>query len=121
LRFNTNATYQEFPTDVYFNNGKGALTGGNGYIGYTFLSSFDRNYYVHTWDYNSIDGYESLIVAVGENTIASNTDLDNDEDWNEVFDMERNGFKKTFLKVKFFNSPTFYIGGKNGLLWKANI
>jgi len=128
VRLSTKATAEENPRDVYYKNGLGAVVGGRGLISNSsssgnpyYLALFDRSYYGHTYEYNSIDGYDDLMVAVGHHTIASNIDIKNDERWNEMYDKEQNGFEQTFYKVRFFNSNTFFVSGNNGLIWKAKI
>jgi hypothetical protein len=118
--------------DIYIDGANSCVVGGQGYIGpmsfegynaYSnrYYMSFGRLYYGHTYQYNSIDGYAGLLVAVGDHTIASNIDIKNDEKWNEVFDKNRNGFEQTFYKIRFFSKETFFVSGKNGLLWRAKI
>ena len=128
VRLNTKANAEENPNDVYYKNGAGAVVGGKGLISNSsgsgnpyYIATFSRSYYGHTYTYNSIDGYNNLMIAVGYHTIASNIDLNNKEAWNEVFDKDRNGFEQTFFRVRFFNSNTFFISGNNGLIWKAKI
>jgi photosystem II stability/assembly factor-like uncharacterized protein len=129
VKIGIKATAYENPNDAYFSGSDGAAVGMQGYIGYSsynlnpdiYLANFSRIYYDHTYTYNSVDGFDGLMVAVGYHTIASNIDIDNEEKWNEVFDKQRNGFEQTFYKVRFFDKQTLFISGNNGLLWKAKI
>jgi hypothetical protein len=128
VRLEAKATADENPNDLYYVGGNGAVVGGRGLICNSsgsgnpyYIASFDRSYYGHTYTYNSIDGYDGLMVAVGYHTIASNIDIKNKETWNEVFNKDRNGFEQTFFRIRFFNKTTFFVSGNNGLIWKVKI
>jgi hypothetical protein len=129
VRLSVNANAYENPNDVYYKLGNGAAVGLQGCIsnsGYNkapkyYLAGFDRSYYGHTYAYNSIDGYDGLMVAVGYHTMATNLNIKNEEPWNEVFDNKRNGFEQTFYKIRFLDKSTFIVSGNNGLIWRAKI
>jgi hypothetical protein len=127
VRLGAESTAYASVNDVYFEGATGAVVGKQGNIshetygsGFRYLN-FTRIYFDHTYEFNSIDGFDGLMVAVGNKTMASNLDLDNDEEWNELFNKDQNGFDKTFLKIRFFDKSTFFVGGTGGLFWKAKI
>jgi hypothetical protein len=131
IRAAISANAYENPNDLFIGKtGYGAAVGLQGWIANGYISntskeysagSFSRSYYGHTYPFNSIDGYDALMVAVGRHTIATNLDLGNDEAWNEVFDKGLNGFPQTFYRIRFINSNTFIVSGNNGLIWRATI
>lgn len=108
------------PNDVYLLDGNGTVVGKDGLIIDDNLGS-SWQYSGHSYSYYSIDGDESFAVCVGEKTITTNLDIGNEENWNEVFDVEGNGFTETFYRIRFIDEKTFYISGSNGLLLKARI
>lgn len=111
----------ETPHDFYTNGDFGVLVGELGTLQSDFGASFYlRKYYGHTYAYNTVDGFGDLVICAGENTITTNLSI-NENEWNEVFDVQGNGFKTTFFKVDFINASTFYISGEDGLIQKITI
>ena len=111
----------EAPRDFYINENFGVLVGELGTIQTDYSSSwYVRKYYGHTYAYNTVDGYGDLVICAGENTISTNLPI-NENEWNEVFSEDGNGFKTTFYKVAFSNASNFYISGANGLIQKFKI
>jgi hypothetical protein len=115
------------PSDIYLSSFSGAVVGPGGMImdinknnGYSYsctYESYDGSFYC----YYTVDGYDDLIVAAGDKTIATNKDFGMKDKWNEVFDKHGNGFDHTFYKICFIGQNTFYISGNNGLILKARI
>lgn len=114
------------PTDVYFNNDRTYAVYNNS----TVFDSKYRNYNDLSSEFYSIDGYNDLTVAVGKNKMVTNMNINSDKmgtntnsetPWNELRDHKGQSFKNTFYKIKFRDAHTFYVGGANGLLWKAKI
>lgn len=107
------------------NNSVGVLVGENGLVAEKgeFLGNeiYDRTYKKHQYKYYSVDGYNGLVLCVGEKSIATNMDIGSEEIWNEVLDENGNSFANTFYKVRFNNSSTLYISGSDGLILKATI
>ena len=114
--------FSEAIHDAYIYNSSSVLIGLEGLL---MSSGNSYNYYsksyLHLYNYYSIDGFEDRSMCVGDSTISSNFNRDNGEEWQEVFDSNGNGFKTTFYKVKFTDRETIYLGGKDGLLYKAKI
>ena len=111
----------ETPRAFYTNGDLGVLVGEQGVLQSNYSTNFySRRYYGHTYTYTTVDGYDDLVICAGENTITTNLPI-NDDEWNEVFDAEGNGFATTFHKVSFIDASTFYISGSNGLIQKFSI
>lgn len=111
----------ERPRAFYTNGNFGVLVGERGVLQSDFNAGFYlRKYYGHAYTYNAVDGYGDLVICAGEKTITTNLSI-NDEEWNEVFDSNGNGFTSTFHKVSFIDASTFYISGSNGLIQKFSI
>jgi hypothetical protein len=53
---------------------------------------------------------------VGKGSVISNLDILNENKWNQVYDENGNGFDKTFYKIRFIDSNTFYLSGSDGYL-----
>lgn len=110
------------PFDIYLSGSTGCVVGVGGDIKEDrFGVGYSRAYFNHSYNYYSVDGVGNFIVCVGNKTIASNMDIGNDNEWNEVFDSKGNGFDHIFYKIRFINSSSFYLSGNNGLLLKAKI
>ena len=111
---------EETLNDIYLYSNQGAAVGNYGAVLDEVLG-FSRSYYGHIYPYYSVDGYGTFKVAVGEKTIVSNTDIGNGSEWNEVFDVNGNGFPYTFYKIRVITSYDFYVSGSNGLILKCKI
>lgn len=123
---NNQATYfcysSAYPSDVYIDNNIQCSVGKSGLVqAYRGYNCHDRVYDQHSLDYNSVDGYDGIVVAVGNNTMVSNKILTEKDEWTEVFNSDGNGFHKTFYRIRFINQNTFIVSGNNGLLWRATI
>jgi hypothetical protein len=112
-----NLTWDENPNDIYYYNGQSYVVGPTGLI----AQNGSKSFFGHTYTFNSVDGYNDLVVAVGDQTIVSNLDTKSDEKWNDVLDVNGNGFRHTFFRVRFAAAHTFYVSGEKGLIWKATI
>ena len=79
--------------------------------------TYGQVYLQHHYDYYSVDCNNDYFVAVGNKTISSNVT----GEWQEVFDLNGDGFSHTFYTVRFCSDKEFYIGGNNGLIWKGTL
>lgn len=112
-----NLTAGQTPTDIYFLGASGIFVGSNVILEY----SYDKYRNSYDWEssrsFNSVDGMDGLVVAVGNKTIVSNLDIATDYKWNEVYTTEGESFKESFYQIKFTSTDRFYLSGDNGLLY----
>lgn len=109
------------PNDFYLDQSEGVLVGERGMIQSNHSSNwYLRNHYGNAYTYHAVDGYDGLVVCVGERAITTNMAI-NDNEWNEVFDAGGNGFSETFYEVQFLDESTFYLSGSDGLIYKCRI
>lgn len=108
---------EDYVRDIYLSQGYIYCVGVEGLL----CEGGSRDFFQHRYEFRAIDGYDDLIVAVGEKTIVSNLSVDEDVKWNELNDKDLNNYSKEFYFVKFYDAHTFYVGGEKGLLWKVKI
>lgn len=86
-----------------------------------YLSTLIDKYNWNNYTFYSVDGYEYFVVSDGVKTLVTNYDLGTGAEWREIYDKEQNGFNNTFYKIIVIDNHSFYVGGDNGLLWKADL
>jgi len=111
------------PAAMFYNEYSKALVGSSGQILQPPSpdESYQDAYFGHTYTYFSVDGYQDLLIAVGERTASINRQYGEESKWSELLDRDGRSFPFTFFKIKFINENTFYLSGNNGLLWRAKI
>lgn len=112
---------EEQVNDIYIDNDIQATVGSSGFITDNRSGNHTKRLHDNTSTFYAVDGYNGLIVAVGNKTIACNYDINKTNGWTEVFDIDGNGFNTTFYTIKFINEFYFIISGSNGLILKAII
>lgn len=126
LPFDNITAYVEV-TDLFLSGeSEGAIVGEGGTLQvrtqyFSGSYSFSQQVIEHSYDYYGVDGRDGLIVAVGEQMITSNIDIQTEYPFNPVFDSDGNGFTETFYAIEFYATDRFYLSGENGLILKAKL
>ncbi|MEM0997393.1 MAG: hypothetical protein AAGN35_09955 [Bacteroidota bacterium] len=111
----------EFPNGLYRFGNRNYMTGplGNLWDGTGDADVMRHDW--HTFDFYDVDGTGDLVIAVGEQCIATNLNLGTEEYWNPVLDESGNGFPHTFYDIQYIDSETFVVTGDRGLIWRAQL
>jgi len=122
-------THVERPVDIctgkygYFH-----ICGGDGYLGtvqlevpetgYNFILYPDRDYFLHEFNYYSIDYFDDFQVAVGQHSIATNKEIKEEGMWyKELLNKEKEPFTETFYLLDIINRNTLVTAGTGGKIY----